>query len=292
MYQSKIVLYILLSLFFLKVYANPESFSLIPATQSMESSLLVPSTAALNESSVVAPSEIEIGEAIFESKGDVIKKARQVGVAFEERPNLTAAYLFYNELLPNNLFYEVRVYAGYNYQTNNPFVPGVPLVQTTVPFGYGALGLLGYVIPLNDDVTLMPLVRVSAYRNFLLAYNGGNGNSIDSNTYMIQPGATLSMKVTPKFAFTVGYWLGYEYTPVYGSGIYASSEQQTLSGLITTLQFSLPYKVSQDWSVVPYFQYNTNAVGPNDAMKDVDAYNAKNITLTNLFFGLKLNYAF
>lgn len=271
---------------------SPASLSLVnPQTKQVVNTSAITTAAAESAVKPQVSSEIQIGSSFFESAGAPVVSIRQVGISFEERPNMVDAYIFFNQLLPNNIFYEVRGYTGYNYQTNNPFLPSLPISNQTLPMGYGFVGILGYVIPLNENLTLMPFMRLSYYNNFSVVYASTNGDSINSDTYMAQAGARLSMKVNKVFAMYVNYWAGYHDTYMNGTGQYASSDNPQMAGFLSTFELGFPYRMTKSTSIIPYMQYNTTAENPNSGAM-AEPYNARVFTNVNNLVGLRFSYDF
>ena len=137
----------------------------------------------------------------------------------------------------------------------------------------------------------MPFIRLSYYNNFSVVYASNNGDSINSETYMAQGGARLSMKINKVFATYVNYWAGYHDTYMNGTGQYASSNNPQLAGFASTLELGFPYRMTKSTSIVPYLQYNTTAENPN-AGATADPYNARVFTNVNNLIGLKFSYDF
>ena len=234
-------------------------------------------------------SEIQIGNSFFESSTKVVERISQIGLSYEDRINMSDIFVYYNQLLSNNLFYEIRAYAGYNYLVTNPNLPQLPISNQNNPPGYGFVGILGYVIPLNNNVTLMPFIRLSYYNNFAVVYSNSNGNSINSNQYIAQGGARLSLDINKIFAIYASYWAGYQVTYLSGGGAFANSNDPQLSGLASTLEFGLPYKMTKRLSFIPYTQYNVSANSPNNSASTTP-YNAITATNTNILYGIKIGY--
>jgi hypothetical protein len=262
-------------------------------------SVEVPQFSSLSESyalymkPTVPSGEIQIGNSFFESNIAQIRAISQVGIAFEERPNIADTYIFYNHLSSNNVFYEIRAYAGYNYQTNfHPAFNNLPISNQSLPLGYGFMGNLGYLIPLNSNVSLLPFIRLSYYNDFGIVYASTAGNSFGSNTYMAQLGARLSLKVNPVFAVYISYTGGYQDIFLNGTGgIYNGVDNPQITGYASTLEFGLPYKLTKNWSLTPSMQFNTNAIAPNPTAAG-SPYNARTITFTNNVYAVKLSYDF
>ncbi|MBP9743526.1 MAG: hypothetical protein KBD37_09215 [Burkholderiales bacterium] len=248
----------------------------------------------LPESSALIPvklEEIQVGSSFFESANAETVSIRQVGIAYEDRVNLSDFYLYFNQLLDNNLFYEVRGYMAYPYQTTNSGFPQIPASNEPNPLGYGTMGMLGYVIFLNSNVSLMPFLRVTYFDNFYLAYSNSDGSSIDTSQYIGQIGARISVKVNNAFALYASYSGGYQIVYLSGSGIYAASDDPQVAGLASTMEIGMPYKMTQSWSIIPSFMYNVTANNPNHAAS-IAPYNSITNTLTNVAFSLKLSYDF
>lgn len=248
----------------------------------------------LPESSARFPMQLEvvqIGSSFFESANVETASIRQVGIAYEDRVNLSDFYIYFNQLLENNIFYEVRAYMVYPYQTTNPGFPQIPSSNEPNPLGYGALGILGYVIFLNSNVTLMPFLRLAYFDNFYLVYSNSDGSSIDTSQYMGQIGARLSLKVNNAFAVYASYYAGYQIVYLSGSGTYATSDDPQVAGLASTMEIGMPYKMTKSWSVIPSFMYNVTVNNPNHAASTAP-YNGITITPTNVAFALRLSYDF
>lgn len=235
--------------------------------------------------------EVQIGNSFFESANAKVTPIHQIGISYEDRINLSDFFIYYNQLLSNNIFYELRAYAAYNYQASNPNLPFVPLSNQANPLGYGFVGILGYVIPLNSNITLMPFLRLSYYYNFFAVYTNTNGNSINSSQYLEQGGLRLNLKVNNVFAVYASYWAGYSTAYLNGTGIYPGNSDAQISGIASTMEIGFPYKMTRSFSIAPYVDFNVNANNPNTPATSAP-YNATGVTVTNTFLAIKMSYDF
>lgn len=233
--------------------------------------------------------EVQIGSSFFESTSVVIP-VRQVGFSYEDRPNMSDIYVFYNQLLANNVFYEVRSYLAYNYKAPNPILPSIPLSNNTNPPGYGFVGIVGYNIPLNENVTILPYIRLNYYYDFAAVYNNTNGDTINSNSYITQLGARLSLKVNNVFDIYANYFAGYQWVNLSGGGAYTVSDNPAISGFVSTLELGMPYKMTRKLSITPYVQFNVTTNNPNTAANNLP-YSVNSLTNANALYAFRFSYA-
>lgn len=263
--------------------SNPDQFgdSFFHSTPLPESSLLAP----------VSLEEVQVGNSFFESANATTVSIRQIGATYEDRINMSDFYLYFNQLLENNVFYEIRLYMAYLYQTTNPGFPQVPASNQPNPPGYGSVGILGYVIFLNSNVSLMPFVRLGYYDNFYMVYSNSDGSYINSSQYVGQGGARLSLKVNNAFAIYTSYYAGYQIIYLSGGGKYANSDNPQIAGLASCMEIGTPYRMTKSLSVTPSVFYNINANNPNYAASTLP-YNAITTTLNSTTFAIRLSYDF
>ncbi|MFN7095478.1 MAG: hypothetical protein ACK4M7_08950, partial [Burkholderiales bacterium] len=239
--------------------------------------------------------ELQIGNSFFtevaESATTNKSTISQVGLAYEDRVNMSNGYVFFNQLLSNNLFYELRAYAGYNYITQNPLPQAADITKQTNPLNYGLVGIFGYNLSFTSRVSLLPYFRLNYLYNFVAAYSDSDGNAINSTTYTGHIGAKLSLKVNELLAVYINYFAGYQTTQLNGSGLFATGSSPAINAFVSSLEFGLPYKINQSWSITPYLQYNINANSPNSGAMD-KPYNIAPLTVNNNLYAVKLSYNF
>lgn len=238
-----------------------------------------------------AHSAEEIGNSYF---SNISKTVTQLGIAFENHQNLANGYFFLNQTLKNHLYYELRAYTLFPYRAQIALLPAgdiLPFSRTNPALGYGGVGILGYNVSINPNVTLMPFLRIQAFRNALLAYKDLSGNIIDSDNQVIFAGSKLSMRVNELFATYLQYYFGYQHGRLFGEGFFASAEPEQVNALISMIEFGLPYKLTQDWNFTPYLQYQTTHFSPYGTARAAP-YHLQQITNTNTVFAFKLGYQF
>jgi hypothetical protein len=222
------------------------------------------------------------------------KTISQVGLAADEHQTNVAAYVFINQLFTNNIFYELRAYTIYNYISRTP--PAPPLVPEVIPVssvqhpkGYGGIGILGYNIVINPNVSVMPFIRLQAMKNAIAAYQDSFGNEIDSADYTALLGTKVSMRVNQEFAIYTQYFAGYQSSFLNGRGIYSNSGHPTINAFTSVLEFGLPYKITKKLSITPYLQFITAGPNPNQAARN-QPYNMGELARTNTIYAIKIGY--
>ena len=245
--------------------------------------------------------ETEIGNNYFENKPDskktlVARSINQIGAAVEARQNLFDAYLFLNQLLPNQIFYELRAYGIYNYLYRLP--PSAPYVDSPIltgdqrhQLGYGGSGTLGYNISISPKVSILPFIRAQAITNFIEVYADILGNKISSISYGGFAGLRLSLRVTEDFAVYTQYFAGYQWTPLQGQGVYAINDRAQIDLPVSVFEFGTPYKITERLNFTPYLQFTTAKVMPNVAAER-PPFNVREFVNTNTFYAIKLGYQF
>ena len=224
------------------------------------------------------------------------KKITQVGAAMEEHQTFDALYLFLNQILPNHIFYELRAYGVYNYITQNPptrpIVPGViPVSSERHQLGYGGVGILGYNIAINPNVSFMPFIRLQDIINTFAAYRDTLGNEIHSDNYSAFLGAKLSLRVNNKFAIYTQYYAGYQRSILFGGGVFSNAHHPVVQALASTLEMGAPYKISKSWSITPYIQFLRINRYP-DIYSHSSPYNINSLSANSYVYGIKVGYEF
>ncbi|MCC2625619.1 MAG: hypothetical protein K0R14_1492 [Burkholderiales bacterium] len=264
----------------------------------------MPTTGKANLSSTITPgvrNESEVlsvytGVVGTAPKNDTISNA---GAAFELLPNGTNVYGFFSQTLSNDIYYEARLYGRYNYIATNPNIPGIPTSNQNPPPGYGLTGILGYNFHPTDLINLTPYVRANGQYNMGPVYNDTNGDYLHSTTYGLFVGGKLTFKATPIFSPYVNLWGGYQVNDLVGSYPNSATKSNVpISGVlnqtVVIYEIGIGAKLSEHISLIPYWQYITNANSPNAAAStalDQGGLNQTNLTGTAQVFALKLNVA-
>ena len=234
---------------------------------------------------------IQIGNSFFQSDFFKTTPVSQVGLSYEDRSNLSDLYVYLNHLFANNIFAEMRLYGAYNYQATNSNFASLPVSNQANPPGYGFVGILGYNVPLNSNVSLLPYIRLSYYHDFFAVYNNSDGNTLNTNQYMAQGGLRLSLKVNNVFAVYGSYWIGYQDIYLNGGGAYAGGNDPQVSGIASSYEIGAPYRMTTHFSFIPYIAFSMNANSPNNSAS-TEEYKAIAVTNTNTLFGAKVSYDF
>jgi hypothetical protein len=220
----------------------------------------------------------------------------QVGAAMEEHQTLDVFYLFLNQMFPNHIYYELRAYGIYNYITQNP--PAPPIVPEPIPvsserhqIGYGGVGILGYNIPINPNVSFMPFIRLQDITNSVAVYKDTLGNEIDSDNYTAFLGGKLSLRVNKVFAIYAQYFAGHQRSVLSGHGVFSNAHHPVIKAFVSTFELGAPYKMTKSWSVTPYIQFlRTN--GNPDFYARRSPYNISSLSNNSNVYAIKLGYEF
>ena len=246
-------------------------------------------------------SRVQIGNSYFQEHPIIPNKLlqktiSQVGIAADEHQTNLAVFAFINQLFPNNIYYELRAYAIYNYISRLP--PAPPLVPEVIPVssaqhpkGYGGIGIVGYNIVINPNVSVMPFIRLQALTNAVYAYQDSFGNEIDSVSYTALFGGKVSMRVSQEFALYTQYFAGYQTSVLSGCGLFSNSEHPTINAFTSVLEFGAPYKITKKLSVTPYLQFITVGPNPNQAARN-QPYNMSELARTDTIYAIKFGYDF
>lgn len=252
---------------------------------------LLTSSLALADVASSNINNISSGENTNNSLPTISSITNQVGIAYEGRSSYADGYAFFNQLLNNTVFYELRAYYIYNYISSSRVISGVtPSNQDNVD-GTGVVGILGYNIPLNSNVTFMPFIRLQLLTNTVSAYEDSFGNKINSVNYSALLGGKLSMKVNDVFSIYAQFYGGYQRSRLDGEGVFDTHNDPQINALTSTLEFGLPYKITQSWSITPYMQFSTTDNNPNHAASKAP-YSSSKLTSTGNVYALKLAYKF
>ena len=240
-------------------------------------------------------SETDIGNSFFKNQTKNLdalnsKPINQVGPAFESRQNLSAAYVFINQLLTNQIFYELRAYGAYNYVFKNA-PSNIPNSNQNPPLGYGGALLLGYNFAISTNLSFLPFIRLQALKNMVEAYRDTFGNKVDSINYAALLGGKLSRRVTDNFAVYAQYSAGFQLSKLSGSGIFTSTDNPTINIIQSVIEFGGPFKIIKTLNLTPYIQYITLIPHPNHAARAAP-YSLGQLTNVSSLFGIKLGIVF
>ena len=240
-------------------------------------------------------SETDIGNSFFKNKAknldaSNLKPINQAGPAYESRLNLSAVYIFVNQLLTNQVFYELRAYGAYNYIFKN--APNeIPNSNQNPPLGYGGALLLGYNFAISTKFSFLPFIRIQALKNMVEAYRDTFGNKITSMNYAALLGGKLSRRVTDNFAVYAQYSAGYQLSKLTGDGIYTTNENPRINIIQSVVEFGGPFKIIKTLNLTPYIQYVTLIPHPNHAARAAP-YSLGQLTNVSSLFGIKLGIVF
>ncbi len=218
-------------------------------------------------------------------------KKSQVGATFEERANYVNGYLFFNHLLDNHIFYELRGYYIHNLITTAQSGSLPPTSNQQNLNGAGGVGILGYNIQINSAIILMPFTRLQYLTNTVAAYKDTLGNEIDSDSFTTYLGLKLAMKINDVFSIFAQYFAGYQITNLYGKGFYASNNSPKIDAITSTAEIDFPYKITRSWIFTPYIQWVITGSYPNSAAFAAPMRQS-GTTVTTPVYALRLAYAF
>lgn len=205
-------------------------------------------------------------------------------------------YLFFNQLMTNHVFYEVRAYEVYNYISNSSLPQS--LVSTSSSgahqhhlLGYGGVGILGYNINVTPNMAILPSIRVQAFTNNFIVYLDSLGNQIGSNDYGFSMGAKISQRLTEVFAIFGQGFIGYQWSLITGKGVFATQGQATANIYFAGLDFGAPYKMTNALSLTPYMQLIPALINLNKAAtQSTSSFGSLSDLVT--VYGFKVGYEF
>ena len=228
--------------------------------------------------------------------GTVGKTVSSAGGAFELNPSGTNYYAFFSQTLANGFYYEGRLLTRYNYMSQNPTDPSVPISDENNPMGYGVVVKVGYDFHPTDSIQIVPYFRLNAYDNVSVVYADTDGNNINSKTLSYIIGSKLAYKVTPQFNPYIDLSGGYQQVSLTGNITNSSTGQQFAptannDQYVFNYEFGFSSKVTEHLSVIPYMVYSTTTNNPDGTAQASYAkggFNLSPLTGTSLAYGLKL----
>jgi hypothetical protein len=211
----------------------------------------------------------------------------QLGLAIEERNNYANAYLYFNQIVYDNLYWEVRGNYFRNFiVTGSPKIPGNlpsgPIISalTNTPVtapnpvptpadqdnldGVGIVGKLGWVFHPSDKVTFRPYLRFNWYKNNSTPYKDDFGNKIESDIKAYLLGAKLIMNVNNIFDIYVDYYAGIQEVNFKVAGYYTIVPSDLeIEELTSTFEIGADYKLNKCWTFIPFIQLVITANDPS-----------------------------
>ncbi|MCX7116118.1 MAG: hypothetical protein NTW08_09475 [Gammaproteobacteria bacterium] len=241
----------------------------------------------------------QIGNSYFIS--DLKEPISQIGGAiesyqFHSEIYDSLLYVFFNQLMANHVFYEVRAYGVYNYLSQILVPDSQALTSRSTALqqhllGYGGVGILGYNINITPDVAMLPSIRVGALTNTFIAYTDSLGNNIGSNDYTVSIGTKLSKRCSDVFAVYGLGFIGYQWSLITGNGVFAHKAQANANVYFVGLEGGAPYKMTKALSLTPYLQYVPAWVNLNNpARRATSAFGQPSGAVT--VYGFKVGYEF
>ena len=219
------------------------------------------------------------------------------GGAVEFWPIALQSYAFFTQTLANGIYYELRAYTSYNYISQNPMFPTVPISNMSNTEGYGFLARLGYDFNINQYIDLIPYVRLSNFYDMLLVYKDSNVNSINSVAYAVLPGIKIAYKVTPVFNPYIDISAGFQQVNLTGN-FAGSPTPNSSTGVVdqTVINYEIGFssKLTDSLSMIPFTRYITTTNSPNSsaaAPYEQNGFNISPLTATQPVYGFKLSYS-
>ncbi len=238
----------------------------------------------------------QIGNNYFGTQHTIARNITQCGAAIEERQHYADVYVFLNQLLRNHVYYELRAYSIYDYISQIP--PEPPLAPQKIPIssernqlGYGGVGILGYNVYINPNVSFRPFVRFQRLTNTYAHYADSLGNELNSVNYGAFLGGQFSMRVNDNFAIHTQLYGGYSRSLLSGRGLFLTTNHPVVESLISTIEFGFSYNMTKSFSVTPHIQFITIGPNPNQAARD-NPYKISQLTGTSSVYTLRFGYQF
>ncbi len=237
----------------------------------------------------------------------------QLGLSIEERNDNADTYLFFNQIVYNKLYWELRGYYFRNFivtappktpgnmpdgaiisaTTNTPVTAPVPVPtpddQDNLD-GFGFVGKLGWVFYPSDKVTFKPYLRLQWFKNNNTPYKDDFGNKIESEIKGYLLGANLTMNVNSIFDVHVDYYAGIQEVDYKVAGYYTIVPSDLeIEQLNSTLEIGADYKLNKCWIFIPYVQLIITSNDPSFNAFWGPIQNSGLTTFTPLF-GTKIAY--
>lgn len=232
---------------------------------------------------------------ICEPEKSVKSFVNHVGFAFEERPFNLNVYAFFNQLIHNQFFYELRAYYFHDFISTNPPLqnPPIPVSQERNQDGCGALVILGHVLHLGSKVEIMPFTRWQLYYNAFFTYRDHLGNRIDSLSLTGYLGLKFTGQVNDALSIYAQYFGGYEWGTLFGHGIFAHvpGHKPHANALVSTIELGSPYRFCKSWVVTPILQFNIVGNNPNSTAI-LPPFNISKLTTSYILFAIRTAYKF
>jgi len=226
------------------------------------------------------------------------KTVSSTGAALEETPSGPQVFAFWTQTLANGFYYEGRLYAKYNMQSQNPAFPDVPASSENNPAGYKAVVKLGYDFHITDDYEIIPYLRLEAGKNMSLVYADTQGNYIDSTNYAILPGFKQTFKITDKFTPYIDIYGGLSQVSLTGNLTEGPTPYQTMNGTVQqyqlTTELGFAYKITDHQAIIPYMQFIYNSNNPDTISSEPyskGGFNISQLSSSQQVYALKYSYS-
>lgn len=222
------------------------------------------------------------------------KRTREIGMAVEEHQAYIIFFPFWNQLLDNGFFYELRVVGGRDFIVNNPpaTVPPISVKKEKSQYIVGGVGIFGVLFPINDRVSVLPFIRLQAYTNQAGFYKDSLGNEIHSESYTGYLGLRMNLKVNDVLLMYGNFFAGYRRTNLHAKGIFNShGKNPHINSLVSTFEFGCPYNIMPCWFVTPYLQFNVSDNNPNNLALN-GPIRSTGLTTIDIDWGLRMGYKF
>ncbi|MBS0286975.1 MAG: hypothetical protein JSR17_06750 [Proteobacteria bacterium] len=237
----------------------------------------------------------------------------QLGVALEERNTNASAFVYFNQVIYDKFYWEVRGNYVRNFiVTSPPKTPGAlpdgPIISalTNTPVtaavpaptaddqdnldGFGVVGKLGWLFRPSGHVTVLPYLRLQWYKNNSTPYKDDLGNKIESDVYGYFLGMKVGMDINDIFGIYVDYYGGIQNVNFDVSGYYTIVPSDLdINELSSTFEMGATYKLSKCLTFIPYIQLIVSSHEPSFNAYWGPIQNTGLTTYTPLF-GAKIAY--
>lgn len=215
----------------------------------------------------------------------------QCGLSFEEHETDVRFYLFWNQVIKNHYFYELRAWGGRNF-VSSASLADVPESKIRNQYLYGFSGLLGYIFNINSRVFLLPFFRFDAFRNQVSAYKDSLGNAENTISYTTFLALKIHMTVNDVFSIYGIYYGGYSRTNLYGKGVFATPGKKAhINALVSIFELGSTYFINSSWFATPYIQFQITDNNPNHAASG-SPHHISSLTTARVIWAIRCGYTF
>lgn len=226
----------------------------------------------------------------------------QLGIAYEQHNNYGEAFIYWDQLINDHWYYELRLVGIRDWIVNSPPTVTAPAIQPTVKdernlWGGGGIWIFGYQFELCPRLTLLPFYRGQVITNVATNYKDKYGNEQKSVSWTNYGGLKVAFKVTDDFSVYTQWYGGYRRINYHGKGFWATPSHVHVNALHAVWEMGAPWKVhcpclcDSTFVITPYIQWNFTDNNPTTTALAAP-WKLSGLTSNETVFAVKIAYQF